>query len=58
MLLASKESTYVVPKELAGDCGAMIAWTGLLMYKADSKKKYEIDIFTNWKTDEVEINWI
>ncbi|MBL7160212.1 MAG: hypothetical protein ISS95_01495, partial [Candidatus Aenigmarchaeota archaeon] len=62
----------VVPKELAGDCGAMIAWTGILQYRhrknlpceyenireADLSREYDINIFPRWRADDVEISWI
>ncbi len=46
----------VVPSELAGDQGAMIAWTGILVW--NSKQIVEPDIYPRWKTDEVEVTWI
>ena len=49
----------VVPKEYSGDCGANIAWTGIVQYKAGDKGSTpeEADINPVWRTDEVEINW-
>lgn len=45
---------YVVPKEYSGDCGAMIAYTGLLAWKAGKRQKLEeIDIKPSWRTDQV-----
>ena len=50
---------YVVPKEFAGDNGAMIAWTGLLAYKSGKKQKIEeTEIKPKWRTDEVEVKWL
>ncbi|MBU5575351.1 MAG: bifunctional N(6)-L-threonylcarbamoyladenine synthase/serine/threonine protein kinase [Nitrososphaerota archaeon] len=51
---------YVVPQEFAGDNGAMIAWTGMLMYKYNphGMKIYETKINRFWRTDEVDIPWI
>lgn len=50
---------YTVPKDYSGDNGAMIAYTGLLAWKAGIRqKKDEIDIKPNWRTDEVEAPWI
>jgi universal protein Kae1 len=46
----------VVPKELAGDQGAMIAWTGLLMHRARMKTKPEI--LPRQRTDDVEVKWL
>lgn len=49
----------VVPRKLAGDNGAMIAWLGLIEYKAgrsiaikDSKIK------PDWRTDQVDVTWL
>jgi len=48
----------VVPKALAGDNGAMIAWTGLLHYKyeffLDISKS---EVLPKWRIDELEIPW-
>ncbi len=46
----------VVPKELAGDNGAMIAWTGILAHK--SGRRISKDADPRWRTDDVEIGWI
>ena len=46
----------VVPMELAGDNGAMIAWTGILMHKAGMKTKP--GILPRQRTDEVDVKWI
>jgi N6-L-threonylcarbamoyladenine synthase len=43
----------VVPQELAGDCGAMIAYTGILARENPQEKR--INRF--WRTDDVEIKW-
>lgn len=49
---------YVVPQEYAGDCGSMIAWTGLLSYKSGQKVNIEKSIIKQkWRTDEVKITW-
>ncbi len=47
---------FSVPKEYAGDCGANIAWTGLLFSNSETKKLNSIDIKPKWRVDEVEIN--
>jgi N6-L-threonylcarbamoyladenine synthase len=50
---------HVVPDEYAGDNGAMIAWTGVLMYK--SGITIPIDKSTvkpRWRIDEVDIPWM
>jgi len=50
---------YVVPQEYSGDCGAMIAWTGILAYKSGQKINIEkSSIRQKWRTDEVDITWI
>ncbi len=41
----------VVPREFAGDCGANIAWTGILVYKKGQKLP-EPDIYPRWRIDE------
>jgi len=48
----------VVPKDLAGDCGAMIAWTGLIIHKANEKFNFtNTKINRYWRADDVEIKW-
>lgn len=48
----------VVPKELAGDNGAMIAWQGILEYKAGRKQKIKnTKINQYWRSDEVDVKW-
>ena len=49
----------VVPRDLSGDQGAMIAWQGILEYKAGKRMKIR-DTKTNqtWRTDQVNINYI
>ncbi|MHA1268854.1 MAG: bifunctional N(6)-L-threonylcarbamoyladenine synthase/serine/threonine protein kinase [Candidatus Helarchaeota archaeon] len=49
----------VVPKNLAGDNGVMIAWTGLLQsnYK-DYLQISESNILPKWRLNEIEIPWI
>ncbi len=47
----------VVPMELAGDNGAMIAWTGLLMRRAGMKTE-RLDILPRQRTDDVEVKWL
>ncbi|MBI3413381.1 MAG: N(6)-L-threonylcarbamoyladenine synthase Kae1 [Candidatus Aenigmarchaeota archaeon] len=44
---------FAVPKEYAGDCGANIAWTGLLVDKPVKNP----DINPRWRVDEVEIEY-
>lgn len=47
----------VVPKELSGDQGAMIAWTGILAHKSGQVSEAN-DIDPRWRTDDVEIPWL
>lgn len=49
---------YVCPMEYAGDCGANIAWTGLLQFKSGEKPVEKADFKRNWRTDDVEVNWL
>ncbi len=49
----------VVPMEYSGDNGTMIAWTGVLAYKAGQVLKVnESEINQNWRTEDVEIGWL
>lgn len=51
-------SFHVVSKDLAGDNGAMIAWTGLLQYKHGvSTDMDQSHINSKWRLDEVDIPW-
>jgi len=49
---------FVVPREYCGDCGAQIAWTGILASKSgvmtDVNESY---IIPRWRIDEVDIPW-
>ncbi|MFQ5970502.1 MAG: KEOPS complex N(6)-L-threonylcarbamoyladenine synthase Kae1 [Nitrososphaerales archaeon] len=49
---------FVSPINYAGDCGAQIAWTGLLEFKAGIKSRIE-DAFVrqSWRLDTVDITW-
>ena len=50
---------YVVPKEFAGDNGLMIAWNGLLVYKSGQTTRIkDSQIIKDWRTDEVDVNWL
>lgn len=49
---------FVVPRDLAGDNAAMIAWNGLIAYKSGQKPARKIDFNPRWRTDEVDILWI
>lgn len=48
----------VCPMEYAGDCGANIAWTGLLQHRYGTKPAEKADFKRNWRTDDVEVNWL
>ncbi|HLD83538.1 MAG TPA: hypothetical protein VI979_01640, partial [archaeon] len=47
-----------VPMEYAGDNGANIAYTGLLQRKHGEKPLAKHDFWQNWRTDEVEVDWV
>lgn len=49
---------FIVEPRFAGDCGAQIAWTGLLEYYAGiSVKPEEATIRQSWRLDSVDITW-
>mgnify|MGYP001040347563 FL=1 len=49
---------YVVDPKYSGDCGAQIAWAGLLAFKCGLNVKVEDTIVRpKWRLDEVEIPW-
>jgi N6-L-threonylcarbamoyladenine synthase len=49
---------YVVPPDLAGDNGAMIAWTGYLALREGiSVPVVSSYIRQRWRLDEVEVPW-
>ena len=49
---------HVVPREYAVDNGAMIAWTGLLMFRAGVETPVEESfVRPRWRLDEVEVVW-
>ncbi|MCP8318631.1 MAG: N(6)-L-threonylcarbamoyladenine synthase Kae1 [Candidatus Methylarchaceae archaeon HK01B] len=48
----------VVPKEYSGDCGAQIAWTGLLAHLADISVEVEKSfVKQSWRLDRVDVKW-
>ncbi len=49
---------FVVPRQLAGDNGAMIAYNGLIAFECGQKPAKNIDFKQKWRTDEVDICWI
>jgi len=49
---------YVPPKELAGDNGAMIAYTGLVMYKHGFETAIDKSyVKPDFRIEDVEVNW-
>ncbi len=49
---------FTVPKEVAGDNGAMIAWTGILLYKYGKIIDVEKSLVDpKWRLEAVEIPW-
>lgn len=48
--------SYVCPKEYCGDCGANIAWLGIVAKKAGAKESDEVR--PRQRTDDVEVTWI
>jgi len=48
---------HAVPMKYAGDCGSMIAWTGLLAYNAGVRTS-KMEPISRWRTDEMEIKWV
>lgn len=49
----------VVDTKYAGDCGAMIAWTGILAYSSSQKTPLKgSEILPKWRTDEVDVAWM
>ncbi len=49
---------FAVPRELAGDNGAQIAWTGILSYMSGEKGAKKAETDSRWRTDEVDAKWI
>ena len=50
---------FVVPKNLAGDNGAMIALAGVNMFREnDFTSVNQSHVKPRWRTDQVEVNWI
>lgn len=47
-----------VPVEYSGDCGAQIAWTGLLAFKSGIRVPVaEATVLQSWRLDSVDIPW-
>lgn len=50
---------HVVPHQLAGDNGAMIAWTGILEYICGRTLSIEESyVKPRWRLDEVQVTWV
>ncbi|MGH9917753.1 MAG: O-sialoglycoprotein endopeptidase, partial [Nitrososphaerales archaeon] len=52
-------SMKVVPLQFSGDCGAQIAWTGLLAFKAGDRLQNVADsvVRQSWRLDTVPTPW-
>ncbi len=50
--------TYVVPMKYASDNGVMIAWTGLLAYKAGIRTDPSEPVNPKFRVDQAEVPWI
>ncbi len=48
----------VVPPRYAADNGVMIAWTGLLMYKAGMTTPLDAEVNPRFRTDQVDVKWV
>ncbi len=60
MTMAARHSASVslAPVEYSGDCGAQIAWTGLLAYRCGvSVPLAESSVRQSWRLDSVDIPW-
>lgn len=51
-------SFHVVPMKHAADNGVMIAWTGLLMYRAGLTTPIDETVNPRFRTDQVDVCWI
>jgi universal protein Kae1 len=49
---------HVVPMKYAADNGVMIAWTGLLIYKAGMTTPLDAPINPKFRTDQVNVLWV
>lgn len=50
---------YVTPREVAVDCGPMISWLGILMYKSGVQMSLkDTKINQRFRTDQVEVGWL
>ena len=58
MVSDRNDQSYVVPRDVATDNGAMIAWTGLLAYQNGITIPInESFVKQNWRIDEIEVPW-
>jgi len=49
---------FVVPREYCGDCGAQIAWTGIVAYESGVKVNVNNSfVIPRWRIDDVDIPW-
>ncbi|HDI13051.1 MAG: bifunctional N(6)-L-threonylcarbamoyladenine synthase/serine/threonine protein kinase [Hadesarchaea archaeon] len=49
---------FVPPSEFCRDCGANIAWTGLLAYLHGVRQRLDdTEVRQRWRTDEVDVPW-
>ncbi|MFQ5941497.1 MAG: KEOPS complex N(6)-L-threonylcarbamoyladenine synthase Kae1 [Nitrososphaerales archaeon] len=49
---------FVTPINYAGDCGAQIAWTGILEFRAGVKARIEeAFVRQSWRLDTVDVTW-
>lgn len=49
---------YSCPREYSGDNASMISWNGILAWKFRRSDKFETNIFSRWRTDEVDVTWL
>ncbi len=53
-----KTKFFITPTNYTGDCGAQIAWAGILQYRAGIKAKIEeAFVRQSWRLDTVDITW-
>ena len=48
----------VIPRNYAGDCGAQIAWTGILEYNSGTQVSVDESwVRQSWRLDRVDVKW-
>jgi N6-L-threonylcarbamoyladenine synthase len=59
IMIESHDATfYLVPEKYSGDCGAQIAWAGLLSFQSGVEVKVEESfVKPKWRLSEVKIPW-